>query len=137
MPVDVRLDVYGDETFVGKVSLIYPTIDPSTRTFKVEITIPNTDSRVRPGMFARVSVNYGEENRVVVPDRAIVKQTGSGNRYVYVLDRATGKVSFNRVELGQRLGSDYELVSGVPDGAEIVVSGQNALADGVAVKVIE
>lgn len=137
MPVSVTLDVYGDEVFDGKVTRIYPTVDASTRTFKVEISLPNTDSRVRPGMFARVRINFGEEHRVVVPDRAVVKQTGSGNRYIYVLDPADSTVTFSHVELGQRLGSDYELVSGVDDGAEIVVSGQNALADGVAVRVIE
>lgn len=137
MPVSVTLDVYGDEVFDGKVTRIYPTVDASTRTFKVEISLPNTDSRVRPGMFARVRINFGEEHRVVVPDRAVVKQTGSGNRYIYVLDPSDSTVTFSHVELGQRLGSDYELVSGVDDGAEIVVSGQNALADGVAVRVIE
>ena len=51
--VDIRLDVYGDEVFKGKVNLVYPTIDPSTRTFPVEIKIANSDERVRPGMFAR------------------------------------------------------------------------------------
>ncbi|MDE6715259.1 MAG: efflux RND transporter periplasmic adaptor subunit, partial [Muribaculaceae bacterium] len=91
MPVSIKLDVYGDEEFAGKISLIYPTIDAATRTFQVEINIPNTDSRIRPGMFARVQINYGDEVRVVVPDLAIVKQTGSGNRYVYVYEN--GKVS--------------------------------------------
>ena len=47
--VDIRLDVYGDEVFKGKVNLVYPTIDPSTRTFPVEIKIANSDERVRPG----------------------------------------------------------------------------------------
>ncbi len=137
MPVDVKLDVYGDELFAGKISRIYPTIDAATRTFKVEIDIPNNDSRVRPGMFARVSINFGEEHHVVVPDRAIVKQTGSGNRFVYVLNPADSTVSFTFVELGQRLDAEYELISGVNDDDIIVVSGQNSLADGVKVSVIE
>ena len=57
-PVNVKLDVYGDEAFEGKISLIYPTIDPSTRTFQVEIQLPNQNQKVRPGMFARASLNF-------------------------------------------------------------------------------
>ena len=52
MPIDIKLDVYGDELFHGKVSLIYPTINEATRTFGVEVEIPNNDQRIRPGMFA-------------------------------------------------------------------------------------
>lgn len=135
MKVAIKLDVYGDEEFTGVVSLIHPTIDPNTRTFTVEIDIANNDERVRPGMFARVEMNFGTANRVVVPDRAVVKQTGSGNRYVYVYK--DGKVSFDKVELGQRLDNAYELLSGVENGAEVVISGQSRLADGVAVDVIK
>ncbi len=135
MKVDIKLDVYGDEIFNGTVSLIHPTIDPATRTFTVEVDILNNNERVRPGMFARVIMNFGTSNRVVVPDRAVVKQTGSGDRYVYV--HKDGKVSFNKVELGQRIDNAYELVSGVENGAEVVISGQSRLANGVAVEVIK
>lgn len=82
--VDIRLDVYGDEVFKGKVNLVYPTIDPATRTFPVEIKIANSDERVRPGMFARVTMSFGHMDHVVAPDRSIVKQSGAGDRYIYV-----------------------------------------------------
>ena len=134
MKVDVYLDVYGDERFEGVVELIHPTIDPATRTFTVEVNIANRDERIRPGMFARVVMNFGTENRVVVPDRAIVKQTGSGEKFVYVYK--DGKVSFNNVKVGQRLGDTYELLSGVENGSEVVVSGQSRLANGMEVNVI-
>ena len=135
MKVDVYLDVYGDERFEGVVELIHPTIDAATRTFTVEVNIANRDERVRPGMFARVVMNFGTENRVVVPDRAIVKQTGSGEKYVYVY--SDGKVSFNNVKVGQRLSDTYELISGVENGAEVVISGQSRLANGMEVNVIK
>lgn len=128
MEVDVKLDVYGDENFKGTVSLIYPTIDPRTRTFPVEVKVANKDGRIRPGMFARVQTNFGTNNRVVVPDRAIVKQTGSGERFVYVYK--DGKVTFQNVELGQRLGDRYELISGVETNSQVVISGQNAVTNG-------
>ena len=129
--VDVKLDVYGDEVFTGTVYLIHPTIDSETRTFQVEVTLPNSDNRVRSGMFARVIFNFGAKKNVVVPDMAVVKQTGSGNRYVYVYN--DGKVSFNKVELGQRLGDSYELISGVTSGSDVVISGQSRLNDGMEV----
>lgn len=132
MKAGIKLDVYGDEEFSGTVALIHPTIDPDTRTFTAEINIDNRDERVRPGMFARVFLNFGEADHVVVPDRAVVKMTGSGNKYVYVYK--DGKVSYNKVELGQRLDNAYEVLSGVADGDNVVISGQSRLSDGAEVE---
>lgn len=135
MPVDVNVEVYGDEVFKGKVSLIHPTIDPATRTFVTEINIPNGDNRIRPGMFARVNIDFGNVTRVVVPDQAVVKRSGSGDRFVYVYK--DGKVSFNQVQLGRHMDTSYELISGVENGSEVVIAGQSRLKDGVPVKVVE
>ncbi len=134
MKAEVYLDVYGDERFEATVALIHPTIDAATRTFTVELNIANRDERVRPGMFARVIMDYGSAEHIVVPDRAIVKQTGSGEKFVYVYK--DGRVSFNRVEIGQRLGNTYELLSGVENGDDVVIAGQSRLADGVEVNVL-
>ena len=135
MPVKVKLDVYEGEEFEGKVSLVYPVIDAATHTFPVEITLANASKRVRPGMFARVIMNFGSKNHVVVPDMAIVKRAGSGDRYVYVYNN--GKVSYNKVELGRRMGTEYELISGVDNNSQVVIAGQTRLADGVEVEVIQ
>ena len=132
-PVKVRFDVFGDEVFEGRINLVYPTIDAATRTFQVEIRLDNRDQRVRPGMFARAELNFGIENNVVVPDRAIVKQAGSGDRYVYVYN--DGKVSYNKVELGRRMDTEYELKSGVSENAQVVVAGQIRLSNGAEVEV--
>ncbi len=132
-PVAVKLDVYGDEEFAGKVSLVYPTIDATTRTFPVEIKLENKDQRVRPGMFARATLNFGTQDNVVVPDLAIVKQAGAGDRYVFVYK--DGKVSYNKVELGRRMGTEYELKSGVPNNSQVVVAGQARLINGTEVDV--
>ncbi len=134
MPVNVKFDVYGDETFNGKVYLIHPSVDPTTRTFQVEVTIPNTDLRIRSGMFARVTFNYGSSMSVVVPDLAVQKQTGSAVRYVYVLN-ANGTVSFREIELGQRLKDRYEVIRGLSSNTKVVTSGQSRLADGAKVRV--
>ncbi len=131
MPATITFDTFGSEEFKGTVTMTMPTVDPQTRTFGVEITVPNSDNRILPGMFGRVKLNLGQANHVVVPDRAVVKQQGSGNQYVYIYK--DGKVEYRQVELGQRLGDSYELVSGVEDGAQVVVSGQNGLTNGCEV----
>ena len=131
--VSIELDAYPGETFTGKVSLIYPTVDAMTHTFPVEVNVANQNLKLRPGMFARATLNLGTLNHVVVPDLAIEKRAGSGDRFVYVYNN--GRVSYNKVELGQRLGDRYELISGVPNGAQVVIAGQAKLADGKEVEV--
>lgn len=131
--VSIEMDAYPGEVFTGKISLVYPAIDAATHTFPVEIKVANADRKLRPGMFARATLNLGTEQHVVVPDIAIVKRAGSGDRFVYVYE--DGKVSYNKVELGQRMGDRYELLSGVPNNATIVIAGQNKLSDGIEVEV--
>jgi RND family efflux transporter MFP subunit len=137
MPIEtITLDALPGENFTGSVSLVYPTLDATTRTFPVEVKIKNENERVRPGMFARVTLNFGTELHTVVPDEAVVKQVGAGDRYVYVV-KADGTVSYNKVELGRRMGTEYEVLSGVEDGATVVIAGQNKLANGVKVQVVD
>ena len=133
MPVTVALDAFPDETFEGTVNRIYPTIDTSTRTFMADVRIANPGERIKPGMFARVGFDMGTKHNVVVPDRAVVKQTGSGNKYVYTY--SNGRVAYKKVELGQRLGDSYELISGINDGDTVVIAGQSRLADNVPVQI--
>ena len=133
MPVTVALDAFPDETLEGTVNRIYPTIDTSTRTFMAEVRIANPGERIKPGMFARVGFDMGTKHNVVVPDRAVVKQTGSGNKYVYTY--SNGRVAYKKVELGQRLGDSYELISGINDGDTVVIAGQSRLADNVPVQI--
>lgn len=135
MPVDIQLDAYGDELFGGKVSIVYPSIDKATHTFPVEVNLPNGDQRVRPGMFARATVNFGSVERVLIPDMALVKQVGAGDRYVYVYK--DGKVKYQKVELGKHMGDQYEVISGVTPNSQIVVAGQTRLKDGAEVEVVK
>lgn len=133
--VSVQFEAYGEEQFPATVSIVYPTIDATTHTFPVELKINNKDRRVRPGMYGRAIVNFGTKSHVVVPDQAVIKQLGSGDYYVYVYNN--GKVSYNKVTLGRRMGDKYEIVNGVEPGSQVVVAGQNRLANGVEVEVIK
>ena len=87
-------------------------------------------------MFARVTVKFGVNNNVVIPDVAVVKQQGSGERFVYVLNE-DGTVSYVRVVLGRRMGAEYEVLEGLKDGDKIVTGGQIRLKDGIKVSVTE
>ena len=134
--VEISADAIPGKTFYGKINRIYPTIDPSTRTFTVEVLVQNNYRTLRPGMFVRTVVNFGTNNNVVIPDVAVVKQQGSGERFVYVLNQ-DGTVSYVKVVLGRRMGAEYEVLEGLEDGATIVTGGQIRLKDGIKVKVNE
>ena len=134
--VTVKADAFPDLTFEGKIERIYPTIDPATRTFTVEVVVANNYSTLRPGMFSRVTVNFGTNKNVVIPDVAVVKQQGSGERFVYVLNE-DATVSYVKVELGRRMGTEYEVLSGLEDKAFVVTGGQIRLKDGIKVSVNE
>lgn len=134
MEFDVEVDSYPGETFQGKVNLLYPTVSATTHTFPVEVVCQNADQRLRPGMFARVTATFGTNHHVVIPDGAVVKQMGSGEHFVYVL-QPDNTVKYTLVELGKRLGNRYEIVSGINEGDKIVTEGQVRLKDGVSVTV--
>jgi RND family efflux transporter MFP subunit len=136
MEVEITTEAYGDQVFKGVVDLIHPTVNSMTHTFAVEVKYANKDLALRPGMFARVTVNYGDNFNVVVPDRAVMKQVGSGEQYIYVLNE-DGTVTYSVVELGRRMGNRYEVISGIDDNATVVVTGQTRLKNGAEVVVVK
>lgn len=135
MSVKTKVDVFGNEEFSGKISLIAPTIDPATRTFMVEAQFSNGNQKLRPGMFGRVELNLGKAKKVIISDKAVIKQSGTNNKYVFI--EKNGSVEYRQVELGRRMGDKYELLSGVNDGENVVISGQTNLLDGKKVIVVK
>lgn len=133
MQVDVFLDVYGNELFKGKVNLIYPTIDELTRTFAVEVLLPNTNNKVRPGMFARVVLPVEKVERIVVSDKAVVKQAGSNERFVFVVDG--DRVVHTKVEIGRRMDNKFEILNGLQPGQSVVVNGAARLVNGSKIEI--
>ena len=137
MPVHITFDAYGDECFDGKISRIYPTINAVTHTFQVEVTVANSKERVRPGMFARVTLPYEHKEGVVISDRAIQKLMGSGDRYVYVYNADDKTVRYSKVELGRRMDTEFEVLSGVKEGEMVVTTGHMRLTNGCQVELVE
>lgn len=135
MLVEVQVDALGGEIFQGTVSLIYPTIDPVSHTFTVEVTVPNNDQRLRPGMFSRVRMNFGTNERPLLSDMAVLKQVGSNDRYVFI--EKEGKAVYTLVQLGVRVDDKYEIISGLSAGDKVIIHGNTGLIDGAEVEVVQ
>ena len=135
MQVKAKTEIFGEEEFAGTVSLIYPTIDPLTRTFTCEVKVNNANSKLKPGMFGRVELNLGKASTIMVSDKAIVKQSGSNDKYVFI--EKNGVVEYRKVQLGRRLEDKIEVINGVEDGENVVITGQSKLMDGTKVEVIK
>ena len=133
MPVDLKVDIFPDRTFEGRVSLIYPALDPATRTFRVEVKVPNADRTLRPGMFARTTFDMGHKQGVMVPDVAVQKQVGTAERYLYVLV-GDSVAERRRVELGRQVGDRVDILSGVAPGERVAVTALSKLYDGAKVE---
>lgn len=134
--VTLTADALPGKTFTGRIARIYPTIDAATHTFTAEVNVANGERLLRPGMYARVTVNFGSNHSIVVPDDCVVKQQGSGVRSVFVL-QADNTVKEVVVTLGRHFGTESEILSGVAEGDKVVVKGQASLKNGSKVNVQE
>lgn len=134
--VTLTADALPGKTFTGRIARIYPTIDAATHTFTAEVNVANSDRLLRPGMYARVTVNFGSNHSIVVPDDCVVKQQGSGVRSVFVLQN-DNTVKEIVVTLGRHFGTEYEILSGIAEGDNVVVKGQASLKNGSKVNVQE
>ena len=132
--VEITVDAIPGRTFTGKINKIYPTMDATTHTFVTEILVQNADRVLRPGMFARVKVEFGVNNSIVVPEESVVKMQGSGQRCVYVL-QPDGTVESSLVKLGRHVDNKYEILEGLSEGDVVTVKGSTSLKDGSKVEV--
>jgi RND family efflux transporter MFP subunit len=121
------------QPFPGKVARINPTVDPANRTFGVEIEVPNPESKLKPGSFARAAILTRRDSEVaVVPLEALT--TFAGITKVFLVDG--GHAREVRVTPGEQSTEWVEVAQpALPRGASVVVSGQSALADGTPVAV--
>ena len=126
-PATVAVDAFPGETFTGRIARVAPVLDPTTRTAQIEVEIPNPGYRMKPGMYARVSVTTeARPNAVVVPRNAVINI--DGKRGVFV---ATDQVaSFRPLEFGIEDARHLEILSGIAEGEKVVTTGAAALRDG-------
>lgn len=135
MKASVRADVFENSEFTGTVTLVYPTISPATRSFLVEIKVPNGDNRLKPGMFARVSMLIGEGEAFIVPANTVLQQEGTNIRYIFLEENGIAK-RYN-ITIGKRFDEKVEISSEIiTTGARLIVDGQTKLANDDRVKVV-
>jgi membrane fusion protein, multidrug efflux system len=127
MKAGVNCEIFPDLAFSGELYRIYPTIDNTTKTFTVEVKIPNSDLKLRPGMFAKIALNLGKGNAILIPSIAIIKQTGTNDMYVFLNKNNTAKKSL--VKTGRMIDDKIEILEGIKDGDEVIIVGQNKLED--------
>ena len=136
MRMELKSAIYPDRTFEGKVSIVYPTIDPASRTFTVEVKIPNNDEALRPGMYGTINFFIGETETLVVPALAVLKLQGANDRYLFLNEN--GKAKRVSVTLGRRFDDKVEVFSDeIKPGAQLVVVGQARLVDGSPLQIIK
>lgn len=130
----IEVDIYPEKVFAGTVSRVDPAINPVTRTFTVEIKIPNSNKILRPGMFARVKIKTGEVEAIFVPRSALIKQLGSNIFYVYIAENNTAKR--RDVNLGLELNEWVEIKSGLNPEDQLIIKGLGRLKNGSPVKIV-
>jgi membrane fusion protein (multidrug efflux system) len=128
----IKVDAFPGETFDGKVSAIDPKLDVAGRSLLVRALVPNDDQRLRPGLFARVTVLLQlKEDALSVPEQAIVPQGDSQ----FVFKIVNGKANLTKVVTGTRREGRVEIVEGLAAGDEVVTAGQLKIRDGSPVAV--
>lgn len=136
MKAEVIADVYSDKRFTGTVFRIAPTVNAVTRSFNVELELPNRNEILKPGMFVRVAMDLGEVETFVVPANTVMIQEGTNLRYVFVAENGDAKrVS---VEIGKRFDDKLEIISDVfKEGDQLITEGQSRLIAGDKVDVVK
>ena len=132
--VTLTADALPGKEFTGTVNRLYPTMDAASHTFNVEVLVPNTRRELRPGMYARVTVNFGDSFNITVPDGSVSKMQGAGTRTVFIVDDED--VAQTRVvTLGRHFDGKFEILSGLQEGERVVVKGGSSLRAGQKVEV--
>lgn len=146
----VRLDAFPNQSFIGRVTQISPSADPTARLVPIEVTIPNSNQRISIGLLARVSFNQTEARQVIVPETALEiesfpqtinnldstqnEQPQTATIFIVNGDQETATVETRTVSLGNREDNQIEILSGLEPGEQYVVRSGGALKNGVPVR---
>ncbi len=138
MTVDLTNDIYGDRVFKGKINIVYPTINSSSRTFTCEVLFDNADQALRPGMYGTMQIKTGESEALLVQAQAVLKVQGANDRYVFIAQgdkakRVSVKIVNRYDDYLEIVGTDYDL----KEGDKLVTTGQARLVDQSEIKIVD
>ena len=118
--VEIISQSYPGKTFVGRVSYIYPFLDPKTRTVKVRVELPNPGLHLKPDMYVNASIKVPLEQTLVVPVTAVMD---TGQRQVVWVEVKPGVFEPRDVKVGTRVDDRVQIISGLLRGDSVAVSG--------------
>jgi RND family efflux transporter MFP subunit len=132
--VTARVDSYPDRTFAGVLTAINPAISAESRTFIVEVRVPNGDGVLKPGMFAVATIDQGRSQRaLLVPRQAVVEDPNTNSFRVFVIDDQN-RASLRVVQLAARQqGDTVRILTGIKEGERVATSNLADLYDGAQV----
>lgn len=128
----LSFDALPGQTREGEVGAISPQVEVGGRSILLRANVPNADDTLRPGMFARVRLQFSDELVTVVPETALVP--AGEEQYVYRIDQ--GKAKRVVVKVGQRRGGTVEIQEGLNAGDQVIVSGLQKVRDGDLVEIL-
>lgn len=137
--VTVEFPILG-KTIETQVRQAGSVINPANRTFKIEVSVPNAEQKIKPNLTARLKINdYTNENAILIP-QSIISENADGAQYIYVISdkKSNGEGDAKRIiiKTGKTQGDVIEVLEGINDGDEIVKEGARSVKDGQTVKVI-
>ncbi|MBE0538446.1 MAG: efflux RND transporter periplasmic adaptor subunit [Ignavibacterium sp.] len=118
--VKLKLKAYPGEEFTGKVTFIYPVINPQTRTVKIRSEFSSQSNKLKPQMYGETIFSSDAGTGLLVPADAVVF---SGNKNVVWVKTGDGMFEGRSVELGHKFGDKYQIISGLKEGDEVAASG--------------
>ncbi len=131
--VKIKINALNDKEFIGNITRISPTATLPARTFTAEITIPNSDGMLKPGMFGKITIpGQIHTNALVIPESALVMRGDQKTVYIVTTEN---KVQQRILKLGYVGEGLAEILEGLQDGDRIVVAGHNKLKDGASINV--
>jgi membrane fusion protein (multidrug efflux system) len=132
-PVHIKTDAYPQDEFEGMVYKVGVALDSVTRTGEVEIRVPNPEGKLKPGMFARMTIEVNQKECIVAPDSALIREAD----YTYVFVVTDNKAKRRSIKLGIWQGQLHEVLEGVSPGDIVVTHGQMRLKDGQTVEIVQ
>lgn len=134
MPVSMTLSAYKGREFSGRIYRKSPTLSPVAHTFDVEVTAPNGDGALKPGMYTQVDISFGHIARAMVPDLAVQHQRGTNTRFVYIVEGDSVRQVV--VKTGERYKGFIEIREGLSGHERVVTSGIKQLQDGSRIEIV-